>query len=144
MKTQTYLKTISNLLVKKHKLQQTIAFISEKTQITTSNRIRFKSCHTHLSSLLQPICYCAVYYAQIIEAYCVTYMIMVIDTKISNNADQQILSNLFKCVKRSLSQSVTSRSQNTFTSQNSVCGHCKFVQKTFILTIHTHWRYSTI
>ena len=108
--------------------------ISEKTQITTNSNVRLKSCHTHLSSLLQPIYYCA----QINEACCVTYMIMVIDTKISNNADQQILSNLFKCVKRSLSQSVTSRSQNTFTSQNSVCGHCKFVQKTFILTIHTH------
>ena len=88
---------------------------------------------THLSSLLQPICYCAVYYAQIIEACCVTYMIMVIDARISNNVDQQILSNLFKYIKRSLSQPVTSRSQNTFTSQNSVCGHCKFV-----LTIHTH------
>ena len=42
-------------------------------------------------------------------------MIMVIDARISNNADQQIPSNLFKDIKRSLSQPVTSRSQNTFT-----------------------------
>ena len=85
--------------------------VSEKTQITTNNNVRLKSCHTHLSSLQQPICYCA----QIIEACCVTYMIMVIDARISNNADQQILSNLFKNIKRGLSHPVTSRSQNTFT-----------------------------
>jgi len=83
--------------------------ISEKTQIKTNNTVRLKSCHTHLSSLLQPICYCA----QTIEACCVTYMIMVIDARISNNADQQILSNLFKDIKCSLSQPVTSCSQNT-------------------------------
>ena len=57
--------------------------ISEKTQFTTNNNVRLKSCHTHLSSLLQPICYCA----QIIEACCVTYMTMVIDAMISNNGD---------------------------------------------------------
>ena len=85
--------------------------ISEKTQITTNSNVCLKSCHTHLSSLLQPICYCA----QIIEACCVSYMIMVIDARISNNADQQILSNLFKIIKRGLSHPVTSRSQNTFT-----------------------------
>ena len=85
--------------------------ISEKTQFTTNNNVCLKYCHTHLSSLLQPIYYCT----QIIEACCVTYMIMVIDTRISNNADQQILSNLFKDIKRSLSHPVTSRSQSTFT-----------------------------
>ena len=86
--------------------------VSEKTNKTNyNNNVHLKSCHTHLSSLLEPICYCA----QIIEACCVTYMIMVIDAGISNNADQQIISNLFKDIKRSLSHPVTSRSQNTFT-----------------------------
>ena len=88
----------------------TTQLVGGKTQITTNN-VHLKSCHTHLSSLLKPICYCA----QIIEACCVTYMIMVIDARISNTADQQILSNLFKDIKRSLSHPVTSRSQNTFT-----------------------------
>ena len=85
--------------------------INEKTQITTNNNVRLKSCHTHLSSLLQHICYCA----QIMEACCLIYMIMVIDARISNNADQQILSNLFKNIKRSLSHPVTGHSQHTFT-----------------------------
>ena len=85
--------------------------ISEKTQITTNNNVRLKSCHTQLSGLLHPICYCA----QIIEACRVTYMFIVIDARMSNNADQQILSNLFKDIKLSLSHPVTSRSQNTFT-----------------------------
>ena len=80
--------------------------ISEKTQITTNNNVRLKSCHTHLSSLLQPICY----WAQIIEACSVTYTIMVIDARMSNNSDQQILSILFKAIKRSLSHPVTDHS----------------------------------
>ena len=42
-------------------------------------------------------------------------MIMVTDARISTNADQQILSNLFKDIKHSLSHPVTDRSQNTFT-----------------------------
>ena len=44
------------------------------------------------------------------EACSVTYMIMVTDARISNNADQQILSNLFKDIKYSLSHPVTDHS----------------------------------
>ena len=74
----------------------------DKKYFTTNSTVRLKSCH---------ICY----RAQIIEACSVTYMIMVIDARMSDNAGQQILSNLFEDIKRSLSHPVTDWSQNTVT-----------------------------
>ena len=87
---------LTTQLVQKHKLQQTITFVWNLV--------------TNIWVEMQPICYCA----QIIEACSVTCMIMVIDAKISNNADQEICSNLFKEIKCNLSPQVTDRSQNTF------------------------------
>ena len=62
--------------------------ISEKIQFTTNNTVRFKSCHTHLSSLLQPICCCA----RILEVCSVTYMNMVIETQ-----ELVIMQDRFRC-----------------------------------------------
>ena len=83
-------------------------------KIITNNNVRLKYCHTHLNNLLQPICSCA----QIIEAGSVTYIIMVINAIIRNNANQQILSNLFKDIKPGLSHPITP-DVKTFTFHNT-------------------------
>ena len=68
-------------------------------------------------------------------------MNMVIDARISDNAGQQIRSNLLEDIKRSPSIYVTDRSLNTFAQQNLVCGIVNYfvqMQKILSLTIRTH------